>query len=257
MTPARPQVTVFPDADSLAAATAARLLLALADAQAERGDACVGLTGGGVGIAVLRSVAASSWRDSVDWGRVHVWWGDERFLPAGDAERNDTQAREALLDSLPLDPARVHPVAGPDGPHGDDVDAAAQAYAAELASAAGGSGVPAFDVLLLGAGPEGHTASIFPHTTEVTADGTVTGVRDCPKPPPTRVSLTFGAIAAARSTWVVVAGEGKAEAVRRAREGADPADLPLAGVSASGTLRLLLDREAAGISASGAAPAPR
>jgi 6-phosphogluconolactonase len=241
----RARVTVAPDADALAAAVAARLLLALGDAQAERGEAAVVLTGGGIGIAVLREVAGASWRASVDWSRVDVWWGDERFLPDGDAERNDTQAREALLDALPLDPARVHPVPGPDGPCGDDVDAAARAYAEELAAAATDGAVPVFDVLLLGAGGEGHTASIFPHTSEVTASGTVTGVRDCPKPPPTRVSLTFDAIAAARSTWVVVAGEDKAGAVGAALGGADPADVPLAGVRARETLRFLLDRDAA------------
>ena len=100
-------VVTHRDADVLAQAVAARAITAITDAQAARGSASIVLTGGGIGGATLRAVAASALRDTVDWGRLDVWWGDERFLPAGHPERNETQARDALLDHVPVDPVRV------------------------------------------------------------------------------------------------------------------------------------------------------
>src|SRR6202000_3146914 len=128
----------------------------------------------------------------------------------------ETAARSALLDHIGVDPARVHVVAGPDGPDGGDPDASAGQYAAQLAAAGRGGDVPVFDVLMLGIGPEGHVASIFPDSPAAHDDGTVVAVRDCPKPPPTRVSLTFGAIQEARQVWVLASGAEKADAVAEA-----------------------------------------
>ncbi|WP_460369566.1 6-phosphogluconolactonase, partial [Actinocorallia lasiicapitis] len=216
-------VVVHPDAGLLAKAVAARLITRLVDVQAARGTASVVLTGGTIGIGTLAEVAASPARDAVDWSNVDFWWGDERYLPTGDPERNETGAREALLDLIPADPARIHVMHGPDGPDGDDVEASADRYATELADAAGDGGVPAFDVLMLGMGPDAHVASLFPGLPGVLAEkDTVIAVRDSPKPPPTRISLTVPAIRAAREVWVVAAGEGKAEAVRLGVTGADP-----------------------------------
>ncbi|MEV4008466.1 6-phosphogluconolactonase, partial [Actinomadura sp. NPDC049753] len=145
-----PAVLVHRDQALLAEAAAARLVTRIADAQAARGTASVVLTGGGVGTAVLAALAASAARDAVDWGRLDLWWGDERFLPAGDPERNETGAREALLDRVPLDPARVHAMPAADGPDGDDPEAAAERYAAELRSAAGTGLQPGLVVAVLG-----------------------------------------------------------------------------------------------------------
>src|SRR5689334_25228480 len=146
-------VVVVPDADILASTVAARLVVKIIDAQAERGWAGVVLTGGRVAAKVLRAVKELPASDAVDWSRVDLWWGDERFLPSGDPDRNETQAREALLDALPLDPARVHAMPASDGPAGDDAGAAAARYARELA--AGGSEMPDFDVLMVGDGDDG------------------------------------------------------------------------------------------------------
>lgn len=246
MTP--PLVVVHRDATLLARAVAARIVTALVDAQAARGSASVVLTGGGIGIATLRELAASPARDAVDWDRLDVWWGDERFLPAGDPERNETQAREALLDHVELDPARVHPMPASDGPDGDDPESAAARYADELRAAThpeDHAPVPAFDVLLLGVGPDGHVASLFPEAPALHEHRPVVAVRGAPKPPPTRISLTLPAIASAREVWVVAAGAEKATAAHLALSGAGAVQVPAAGAQGRVRTLWLLDRAAA------------
>jgi 6-phosphogluconolactonase len=240
-----PQVVVYANPDLLAAATAARLVTKLADVQAAKGSASVVLTGGRTGIAVLAHVFDAPARDAVDWSRVDFYWGDERFLPSGDAERNETQAREALLNHVLVDPARVHPMAPSDGRYGDDPDRAADAYAELLASQAKPAEhalVPAFDVCLLGVGEEGHVASIFPDSPAVHETGrTAVAVRDCPKPPPTRVSLTLPAIRQATEVWLITTGESKADAVATALGGAGEVQLPAAGARGQRRTLWLLD----------------
>jgi 6-phosphogluconolactonase len=243
-----PLVVAHRDATLLARAVAARLVTALVDAQAARGSASVVLTGGGIGVATLRELAASPARDAVDWDALDVWWGDERFLPGGHPERNETQAREALLDAVEVDPARVHPMGASDGPDGDDLDTAAERYARELARAAQPEDhgpVPTFDVLLLGVGPDGHVASLFPESPALYDERVVIPVRGAPKPPPTRLSLSMTAINAAREVWVVAAGEEKATAARLALSGAGPTAVPAAGVHGRARTLWLLDRAAA------------
>lgn len=245
---APPTVVVHRDAALLAKAVAARMVTQLVDVQAATGTASVVLTGGGIGIATLHELHAAPARDAVDWARLDVWWGDERFLPAGDPARNDTQAQVALLGEVPVSAARVHSVPGPDGPDGDDPELAAARYAAELAAAARPEDhgpVPHFDVLLLGIGPEGHTASIFPESPAVYDERPVVAVRGCPKPPPTRVTLTLPSINAAQQVWVVAAGEEKATAVHLALSGAGPVQIPAAGVAGRTRTLWLLDTAAA------------
>lgn len=234
-------VVVTPDADVLASAVAARLVVTIIDAQAVRGAAHVVLTGGRIAAKVLRTVRELPAAQAIDWSRVDLWWGDERFLPAGDPERNDTQARAALLDALPLDPARVHPMPPSDGPDGADAASAAARYAAELA--AGGPEVPAFDVLMLGVGEDGHVASLFPGHPGTRATGTAAAVHDSPKPPPTRITLTMPAIRSAGEVWLIASGAEKAEAVGAALRG----DTSLPAAAANGTIRTvwLLDAAAA------------
>ena len=224
-----PDVVIEPDADRLARAVAEALVARLAAAQTLRGTASVVLTGGTIGIAVLERVAglaAEPVRETVDWASVDVWWGDERFVPA-ERRRAQREGRAAgAARPVGVDPARVHAMPASDGGFAEPEDAAAR-YADELAAAAGdGGAVPRFDVLLLGMGPEGHVASIFPDSPAIDDERPVFAVRDCPKPPPTRVSLGYTAIGAAEEVWVVVSGEGKAEAVARALSGAEPRRAP-------------------------------
>ncbi|MFI2712475.1 6-phosphogluconolactonase [Micromonospora sp. NPDC018662] len=240
-------VAVHADPDLLAQAVAARLVVKLLDAQAERGQASVVLTGGRIAAAVHRAVGQLPARDAVDWSRVDVWWGDERFLPAGHPERNETQARAALLDAVPLDPARVHPMPASDGPSGDDPEAAAAAYARELAAAArpGHATVPHFDVLMLGVGEDGHVASVFPEHPVHHDNRPVSAVRGSPKPPPVRTTLTLPTINTAEEVWLVAAGADKARAVGMALAGAGPVQLPAAGAHGVSRTLWLLDRLAA------------
>lgn len=243
-----PEIIVHPDGSLLAKAAAARLVTRLVDAVTAAGHANLVLTGGGIGTAVLAELAACPARDAVDWRSVDFWWGDERFAPAGDPDRNETGARAALLDKIDADPARVHPMPGPDGPDGDDPEAAAARYAAVLAAATGpedDGDVPAFDVLMLGIGPEGHVASLFPELPAVHDNRPVVAVRDSPKPPPVRVSLTFGPIRAAREVWILASGAEKSDAVALALSGADPVRLPAAGARGSQRTLFLIDEAAA------------
>jgi len=249
-----PEVVVYRDGTLLAQAVAARLVTGLTDAFAARGGASVVLTGGGIGTKVLAELAAAPARDAINWPHLDIWWGDERFVPAGDPDRNETGAWAALLDHVGVDPARVHPMPGPDGPDGDDPEAAAVRYAswladAALADAAGPDDhgpVPAFDVLMLGIGPEGHVASLFPGLPALGDTRPVVAVRDCPKPPPTRLSLTLPSLQAAREVWILASGEEKADAVALALTGDGPeGPVPAAGARGRHRTLFLLDSAAA------------
>ncbi|GGL24615.1 6-phosphogluconolactonase [Phycicoccus endophyticus] len=233
-------VLVHPGRQALADASAARLVVALLDALAERDRAHVSMTGGSMGSQIVRSLAAEPARDAVDWGRVHVWWGDERYLPAGDPDRNDTQNDEAGLASLGLPPGNVHRVPGPDLTA--SAEDAAEAYAAALEEHA----VDLFDVMVLGVGPDGHVASLFPHHPAAPTAGRPTvAVHDSPKPPPDRVSLTRERLERSREVWFLVAGGDKADAVRRGVQGSSFAETPAANVHGEQRTLWLLDADAA------------
>jgi 6-phosphogluconolactonase len=243
-----PTVLIHRDQPLLAKAAAARLVTRVVDVQAARGSASVVLTGGGVGTAVLAEVAATGARDAIDWRKLDIWWGDERFLPTGHPERNETGAREALLDHVNIDPARVRPMPGPDGPDGDNPEAAAERYADWLRAAARPEDhgpVPSFDVLMLGLGPDAHVASLFPGMPALYEERPVVAVHGAPKPPPTRLTMTLPAIRTAKEVWIMAAGESKAKAVRLALSDAGPVQVPAAGARGRQSTLFLLDRAAA------------
>lgn len=237
-------VEIFPDSDALVAAAGQRLVDTIAAAVAARGQALIVLTGGGNGIGLLRYLATQS----VDWSKVQLFWGDDRYVPEDDDERNEKQTREALLDHISIPSGQVHPMAASDGEFGDDIDAAALAYEQLLAAnAEPGEPAPNFDVHLLGMGPEGHINSLFPDAPAVReTTRMVVAVQDSPKPPPQRITLTLPAIQRSREVWLMVSGAGKADAVAAAVGGADPVDCPAAGAIGRETTRWLLDADAAG-----------
>lgn len=240
-------VATYPDADALVADAGDRLADAVTSAIAARGRALVVLTGGGTGIGLLRRLGEHAAR--IDWERVHVYFGDDRFVPGDDDERNEKQAREALLDHVGIPAANIHAMAASDGAFGDDLDVAALAYEQVLADhAEPGERTPDFDVHLLGMGGEGHVNSLFPDTPAVIESARlVLPVYDSPKPPPLRITLTLPAIRRAREVWLVVAGEAKAEAVAAAIGGADPVKVPAAGAIGREQTLWLLDEAAASL----------
>jgi 6-phosphogluconolactonase len=235
----------YPDTDALVAAAGDRLVGSITAAIAARGVAHIVLTGGGTGVKLLKRVGEKA--GDIDWSKVHLFWGDERYVPEADDERNDKQAREALIDHIDIPSANVHAFAASDGEFGDDMDAAALAYEQVLAAnAQNGEPTPRFDVHLLGMGGEGHVNSLFPDTPAVRETSRlVVAVEDCPKPPPRRVTLTLPAVTRSREVWLVVSGSEKADAVAAAIGGADPVDVPAAGAKGSDATVWLLDEQAA------------
>ena len=236
------RVLVHPDKASLAGSVAARFTTKLLDILDTQAVAHVVLTGGSMGGAVLQSVGASP---AIDWSRVHFWWGDERWLPAGDAERNDEQARVAFLEGLELPAENLHPFPASDS--GLDLDTAADVYAAELAQhGVDGLPHPIFDITFLGVGPDGHIASLFPHRSGIqVADRTVIAVRNSPKPPPERLSLTRPVINASQRVWMVLAGADKASALGLALAGASRDEVPVAGIKGRRRTVFFVDADAA------------
>lgn len=253
-----PRVSIHPDSSVLMAAIAARLITKLVDVQDKHGEATVVLTGGTVGIGTLKAVADSPAAPAVDWSRVNFWWGDERFVAADHPDRNTRQAFAALLSSIPVDPARINQPASSDD--FDTPEEAAEDYARRLREAAQAEhaadmsdnrpdepGVlPRLDVVLLGVGPDAHIASLFPEQGGIREkERTVVGVRNSPKPPPQRISLTLPAINTAAEVWMVVAGEDKAGAVGLALAGANPVQVPAAGPRGTSRTLWLIDENAA------------
>lgn len=238
-------VETFPDSDALVAAAGERLIGVIESAVAARGRALVVLTGGGNGNRLLRFLDTQ--RARVDWGKVHVFWGDDRYLPEDDDERNHKQARDALLDHAGIPARNVHPMPASDGEFGSDLDAAAMAYEQVLvANAEPGQSAPVFDVHLAGVGGEGHVDSIFPETPAVRErTRLVLGVDDSPKPPPERITLTLPAIQSSRQVWLLVSGGEKADAVAAAVGGADPVSVPAAGAVGRENTTWFLDAAAA------------
>jgi len=236
-----PRVEVHDTSETLATAVAGELLARLEDAQSAGHEPQIALTGGTIAEAVHSEVARLSAASEVDWSRVVVWWGDERFVAPDSPDRNAGEARAAFLSSLGVDPAKIHEM--PSTADAPDVDAAAVAYSDAVRMFGSGE----FDVTMLGVGPDGHIASLFPGFPQLDVDDRIAvGVTDSPKPPPERISLTFDALNRSKSVWFLVSGDQKAPAVARAlAEGTDRHDCPAAGVTGSEETIWFLDRAAA------------
>jgi 6-phosphogluconolactonase len=208
-------------------------------AMAGHGYFAMAIPGGSVADRLLPALV----RARVDWSRVEVFWGDERAVPPADPDSNYAVAKGGWLDQVRLDPARIHRMHAED----PDLDAAADAYAHDLTRTLGGRPL---DLVLLGMGPDGHVCSLFPgHPALDEPTRTVLPIRDSPKPPPTRLTLTLVALAGAPLVCVAAFGAEKAAAVHDALE--SPASrLPVALAARGGRHALfLLDPAAAGTSA--------
>lgn len=228
-------VEVSSNAGALAIAVAERLTARLAAIQASGTTPSVVLTGGTIAIAVYEAIEGTG----VDWRHVDFYWGDERFVPAGHEDRNDQQARDAFLTRLGVPDDHLHAMPA----HDCSLSAAeaADAYAGEIPDAP-------FDIVLLGMGPDGHVASLFPGFAQLHEhERRVVEVFDSPKPPPVRISMTFPTLNNAASVWFLVSGEGKAEAVARALGSGSLDDTPATGVRGHTETLWLVDRPAASL----------
>ncbi|ERK72942.1 MULTISPECIES: 6-phosphogluconolactonase [Leifsonia] len=239
------RVLVHPDKEALTASVAARFLTKTIDILDDLDGANIALTGGTMGIAVLEAVNASPARDTIDWSKVHFWWGDERFVEKSSADRNERQAREALLDHIAVPPENIHPFPASD--EIADLDEAARVYAAELeAFASEGLEFPRFDIMFLGVGPDGHIASLFPDRAGIReTEATVIAERESPKPPPERLSLTRPVINASDRIWLVLSGTDKASALGLALAGASYTEVPVAGAKGRKRTVFFVDKDAA------------
>jgi 6-phosphogluconolactonase len=202
---------VSADAETLAQTVAERFVARLAEIQGEGRVPAVCLTGGTIADKIHQAVAALDSPD-VDWKRVDFFWGDERYVPADSSDRNDRAVELDLLDKVGADPTRVHAIPAADDRY-DSLEEAASAYEDVVRSVGSGS----FDLVMLGMGPDGHVASLFPGFHQLDVDDRIAvPVTGSPKPPPDRISLTFPALNRTHEVWFLVSGDGKADAVARA-----------------------------------------
>ena len=225
-------IEVLPDADTLAQAIANRLSSQVADLQAQGRTPRIVLTGGTIAAAAYQRIDESA----ADWANVEFWFGDERFMPEGHADRNDQQARDAFLDRVGA--TRVHSVAGNDCSL--SAAEAANEYATTLPE-------EPFDAVLLGMGPDGHVASLFPQHAQLhETERACVELFDSPKPPPVRISMTFPTLNRADAVWFLVSGEEKSDAVARALADDGTIDeTPARGVHGRQETLWLLDEGAA------------
>jgi 6-phosphogluconolactonase len=224
-------IEILPDADVLAQEIADRLTSRVAAVQAEGRTPRIVLTGGTIAMTAYERIG-----DGADWTDVDFWFGDERFVPEGHTDRNDQQARDAFLDRVGA--TRVHSVAGNDCSL--SAAEAADEYAATLPD-------EPFDVVLLGVGPDGHVASLFPqHARLHETERACVELFDSPKPPPVRITMTFPTLSRANSVWFLVSGEEKSDAVGRAlAEEGTVDETPARGVRGRQETVWLLDQQAA------------
>ena len=216
-------VNRFGTAESLAKSAAEEFVTKVADLLAAKPVINVMLTGGTIGIATLAAIAEREDAHLLEWSRVHIWWGDERFVDSDSDDRNAKQAKKAWLDSLQIPAVNIHEF--PSNANSLTLDEAARVFDLEFAKSS-----IKFDLMLMGMGPDGHVASLFPGQEALAGHDHVIAVHDSPKPPPERLSFTYQTINQARQIWFTVAGADKAEAVSVVF-GDTPSDLPAGRIS--------------------------
>jgi 6-phosphogluconolactonase len=239
----KPDLRIFSDVNELSLRAAEAVARTVNDAVRSTGRCSLVLSGGDTP-RTLYGLLASRFREQIPWARVHVFWGDERYVPPDDAQSNYRMAKETLLDHVSCPAANVHPMPT----HFSDPDTAAPARDYEATLRSYFSGQPsAFGLVLLGLGPEGHTASVFPGSPALAEPTRWVLAVTAPADPPSRLTLTFAALNRAANAYFLVTGSNKARALHDILTGtADPNTCPAAGVRlAAGTLIWWVDRDAA------------
>jgi 6-phosphogluconolactonase len=246
------QLTSCPDAETVAVRAATHVERHLQRAREQRGVAHLALSGGGTPRRTYELLAGRSSIGRIsDWEGVQVWFADERCVPPEDEQSNYRLAAESLLGPAAIPAERVHRMRGELGP-----DEGAASYARELDGLEQPSGPPVLDLIILGVGPDGHVASLFPGAPTLAAgeDAICLGVHDSPKPPPERITLSLAVLRAARSCLLLATGAAKADAVSAML--GEPSHHVPASLLARERLTVIVDDAAAppGPSASGAGP---
>jgi 6-phosphogluconolactonase len=239
MSPA--SVRVFDDAEAVSRAAADEFVRAAGKAGRFR----VALSGGSTPRRMYQLLAEAPYRARVDWGKVEIFWGDERAVPPDDKDSNYRMAREALLDRVPVPASQVHRIEA----ERPERDQAARDYQATVARVFGvdpAGPPPSFDLVLLGMGPDGHTASLFPHTAGLDEAQRWVIVNHVPKFNADRLTLTYPILNRAHEILFLVAGADKAAPLAEVLQGPpDPRRLPSQAVRPVGSLLWYLDRAAA------------
>jgi 6-phosphogluconolactonase len=231
-------VNIYESSEELAEAAAQEFAARAGEAIDQRGRFAVVLAGGSTPKATYE-VLASDYADRIDWSNIHFFFGDERSVPPDHEDSNYRMAREALLDHVPA--GSVHRMQGELPP-----DEAAEAYEQELRDFFGSEELPRFDLILLGTGGDGHTASLFPETAALEVHDRWVVANPVLKLETTRITLTVPVINAARAVYFLVAGEGKAGPVAEILEGTpDPRQYPATLIRPQGGPKWMLDRPAA------------
>ncbi len=243
-----PVLRVFADTGALAEAAAERFAGLAEAAIAEQGRFCVALAGGSTPAGLYRRLAASPWRERLDWSRVEVFFGDERSVPPDHADSNYRMARETLLDHVPVPPGQIHRMIA----ETEERNARARDYADTLRDRLPtDDDTPRFDLVLLGVGDDGHTASLFPGTPILDVRERLVAPVFVDRLATWRMSLTFPVLDAARHILFLAAGEAKAPVLERVFGAADGAPLPVQRLRPRGQCEWFVDRAAAGRRAGG------
>jgi 6-phosphogluconolactonase len=243
---ARGTVTVVADGSALARAAAERVARAIDAAVAARGRAFVALSGGSTPKQMGSILSRDPYRSGIPWEKVDIFWGDERWVPLASPESNAGEAKRGFLDLVAIPSANVHPW----NTSARSAEEAAAAYEAEIREVLGAPmGMPQFDLILLGMGEDGHTASLFPNTTALAIKERVAVANFVPKLDAERLTLTEPAINAAREILFLAGGPGKAATLEKVLEGPqEPAELPAQAIHATPgetTVAWLVDEDAA------------
>lgn len=234
-------IRIQPDAEHLMQAAAEMVVSVAAKAITERGRFSIALSGGSTPRALYRLLASVPYWEQIDWGKAHLFWGDERCVPQDDDESNYRMTRESLIEQVPLPAANIHRV------HGEMPPAeAAAAYEEELRQFFAGD-IPRFDLILLGMGDDGHTASLFPHTAALDETEKWVMANYVAQKNVWRITLTVPVINAAWQVAFLISGAEKAGRLREVLYGThQPHDLPSQLIQPTrGTLVWLLDTAAA------------
>ena len=232
-------IVIYPNLAEAAAAAASEIARLSAEAIAERGKFTLALSGGSTP-QELYEILARDYKDTIDWKNVHLFWGDERYVPHNDQASNFRLVKESLLDFIQIPAENIFPIPT------DDVEpeVGAQTYAATLQSAFG-ENLPTFDLILLGLGPDGHTASLFPGMDLEQDADKLAIVTNAPFVPPVRISLTLAVINHARQVFFLVSGKEKAGILREVLESRGDAKAKYPAARVEGDVRWFVEEDAA------------